>query len=214
VARDNSHVEAWGSSHVEAWGSSHVEALDNSHVEAWGSSHVEAWGSVCVQIQSDFCSVVLFAFAVGIALAKAEIKKKSDTATIVRPERREGVAGWLEDHAIAVEADRVLLYKRVSSDFLTQQGKAWEQRWDPGSTVEHSAWEPESSECGPCKFHACARPYFADEFCDGMNDRYVAVEIAVADLYAWPNPSYPHKIAFRAGRVLYECDLYATRIDR
>jgi hypothetical protein len=45
VARESSHVEAWGSSHVVARGSSHVVARGSSHVAAWESSHVEAWES-------------------------------------------------------------------------------------------------------------------------------------------------------------------------
>jgi hypothetical protein len=49
VARESSHVVAWGSSHVEAWESSHVVARESSHVVAWGSSHVEARESSEIQ---------------------------------------------------------------------------------------------------------------------------------------------------------------------
>src|SRR3990167_2255941 len=64
------------------------------------------------------------------------------------------------------------------------------------------------SECGEGKFHACSRPYFCDEFRNNNGDKYIAIEIKKDDLYAWPNPVYPHKIAFREGKVLYECDKF------
>jgi hypothetical protein len=71
-------------------------------------------------------------------------------------------------------------------------------------------WDPTSQECGEGKFHACSRTFFCDEFRSERGDRYVAIEVAVADLHAWKNPTYPHKIAFRTGRVLHECDRYGN----
>lgn len=44
------------------------------------------------------------------------------------------------------------------------------------------------------------------------DNKYVAIEIAVKDLYAWKNPSYPHKIAFRAGKVLHQVNLGGVKI--
>jgi hypothetical protein len=78
--------------------------------------------------------------------------------------------------------------------------------------VTHPAWNPTLSECGEGKFHACSRPYFADEFRSIMNDKYIAIKIKIDDLYEWENPEYPHKIAFREGTVLYECDKYGRKI--
>jgi len=57
-------------------------------------------------------------------------------------------------------------------------------------------------------------PFFADEFRDEQDDRYIAIEIAVCDLYEWKDPSYPHKIGFREGKVLYECDREGKEIDK
>lgn len=79
-------------------------------------------------------------------------------------------------------------------------------------TIEHPTWEPEINECGKGKFHACSRPYFCDEFRDQKEDRYIAIEIQTKDLYEWENAQYPHKIAFRKGKVLYECDKYGIKL--
>ena len=230
VARGSSHVEAWGSSHVEAWesshvvargsshvearGSSHVEAWGSSHVEAWESSHVEAWGSVAVHVHSEFSAVDLFSFAVAILVVAAATKvvKKSTTATIVLPVAPTGTPGWLEAHAIE-PSEKVVLYKRVSKDWKTQEDTPNETVWEPGRTLEHGAWNPTEEECGGGKFHAVPRPYFGDEFRSVVGDRYVAIEIAAADLHAWDSsPSYPHKIAFRKGTVLREVDRFGKEM--
>ncbi len=214
VARESSHVEAWESSHVEARGSSHVEARGSSHVEAWGSSHVEAWGNVSVHLHSDLATVILFMFAVCIALAKGKIQKKSKAAVVVTPEFAEGVNGWLEGQGVE-GGKTVILFKRVSVDFKTQENTSRETLWHVGSRLEHPQWAPESGECGAGKFHACSRPYFCDEFRnEKRDDRYIAIQIRKADLYAWPHADYPHKIAFRAGKVLYECDRLGNELKR
>ena len=41
---------------------------------------------------------------------------------------------------------------------------------------------------------------------------YVAISVAIADLYAWPNAAYPHKIAFRRGVVLHEVNRFGKQI--
>jgi hypothetical protein len=114
--------------------------------------------------------------------------------------------GWFERNAVEGTA-KVILYKRVSAEFKTQETTKNETLWEIGSVIEHPAWEPASGECGEGKFHACSRPYFCDEFRNLKDDRYVAIEIKSADLHEWKDsPRYPHKIGFRAGKVLYECD--------
>ena len=224
VAWENSSVEAWGNSSVVACGNSSVVARENSSVEAWGNSSVEAWGNVGLHIQSDAVSATLYMFAVCWLLAKkAKITKKSETATIIIPEIKTGISSWLESQGIEPSKDNVLLFKRVSSVFVllfkrvssvfkTQEGTANETIWAPGQRLSHPAWEPKTSECGSGKFHACSRPYFCDEFRSLPEDKYIAIEVAVSDLFAWENPQYPHKIAFRSGTVLYECDKFGKEI--
>ena len=85
--------------------------------------------------------------------------------------------------------------------------------WPIGEKVTHPTWSPKEKECGEGKFHACARPYFCDEFRNNHGDRYIAIKIKVVDLYEWENPDYPHKIAFREGTVLYEVDKFGEKIN-
>lgn len=200
-----------GNSYVVAWENSHVLAKGNSHVEAWENSHVEAWGNVAVHLQSDLATVILFMFAACFALAKGKITKKSKTATIIKPKQKPGTDGWLEAHGIEPKAT-VTVYKKVSKDFRTQEGTLNETLWEIDSIVTHKAWNPKSSECGEGKFHACGTPYFCDEFRSEPGDRYISVEVKKKDLYVWPEPSYPHKIAFRVGRVICEVDSFGKTI--
>jgi LEA14-like dessication related protein len=212
-AWESSHVVAWESSHVEARGSSHVEAWESSHVEAWESSHVEARGSSSVHVQSEYPTIELFGFAVAIVLAKCKnILKKSRTCSVVRPKFAKGNAGWLDRNAVQPKARRAIVFKRVSKDLQTQEKSPNQTDWKIGSTVEHPNWKPESGECGAGKFHACSRPYFCDQFRSIQGDRYVAIEVAVKDLFAWDGGNYPHKIGFRKGTVLHECDRYGSKL--
>ena len=219
VLRESSHAELWESSHAVLWesshavlrGSSHAVLRESSHAELRGSSHAEAHAHVSVHLQSDRASVLLFAFAVCFQLAKGKITKKSKTATVIKPPLKKGVDAWLNTHGIT-PATKVTLFKRVSVDFKTQEGTENETLWEIGTTVVHPNWNPKEDECGAGKFHACATPYFCDDFRDKKDDRYVAIEVAKKDLYVWPdNPSYPYKIAFRTGTVLYECDKFGNQ---
>src|SRR5438477_798317 len=209
-ARESSHVVARGSSHVEAWGSSHVEAWGSSHVEAWGSSHVVARGSVAVHVHSDYATVLLFAFACAFNLVKAKFQEKSNTHTIIVPVDVKGTGGWLESQAIKPAAS-VILFKRVSADFKTQEGQPWETLWGVGAKLKHPNPDLKSQECGAGKYHACSRPYFCDEFRSRNGDKYIAIKIKKSDMYAWPNPDYPHKIGFLAGEVLYEVNRFGEK---
>src|SRR3990167_3545017 len=208
VARGNSRVVARENSSVEAWGNSSVVARGNSSVEAWENSNVVARENVGVHLQSDFASVILFMYSVcWVFSKKAKVEKKSDRANVIFVESLEGLDGWLEENAID-QSEKIILYKKVSKDFKTQEGTDNETLWGVGSIVTHKNWNPKNSECGEGKFHACSRPYFCDEFRNNNGDKYIAIEIKKDDLYAWPNPVYPHKIAFREGKVLYECDKF------
>jgi len=196
-------IVAMGSSspRIEAWGSS------LPRIEAWGSSspRIVAWGSAVLQLltSTSLSKFVLNGFSVLILDAKLKVQiTKSKNAIVQRVKDQ----GWLERNGVK-KSKEVVLFKRVSKDFKTQAGTTNETLWTPGTTVEHEAWCPDKQECGPGKFHACSRPYFCDEFRDVSGDRYVAIRIALADLYEWKdNTEYPHKIGFRKGTVLFECD--------
>jgi len=212
VARENSYVEAWGNSHVEAWGNSHVVAWGNSHVVAWGNSHVEAWGNSVNYVYSLNVHITIASFAVVFLFEKTKhLIKNSRTCTIIIPKIKNGLLGWLDNNAVKKEK-YITLYKRVSKDFKTQEETRNETLWEIGTTPLVPNWNPKDNECGEGKFHACSRAYFCDEFRSLEDDRYIAVKINIKDLYAWPNPDYPYKIAFRSGKVVYECDRYGNKI--
>jgi len=112
---------------------------------------------------------------------------------------------------INVENDFIILYKRVSYDFKTQENTKNETVWKIGDKVIHPNWQPEFGECGPGKFHACAYPHWCDIFRNKKGDRYIAIKVSINNLHEWKdNPSFPQKIGFREGIVLYECDRNAN----
>jgi hypothetical protein len=232
VAHDSAHVEAWGSAHVEAYysahvvardnaqvwayDSAHVEAYDSAHVEAWGSAHVEAYDETVVRLMSCSASVTLHGFSVCFNKSKGNVINKSKVTSgeivSIKPKTTEE---WVEVEGVnndEADQDHVVLYKKVSADFKTQERTPNETLWSVGSTLEHPNWNPESGECGKGKFHACSIPHFCDEFRSEKGDKYVAVKVNVKDMYVWPNAEYPHKVAFRKGKVMYECDRMGKRI--
>lgn len=182
-------------------------AMENSSVEAWGNSSVVAMENVGVHLYSNSATVVLFMFSVCWNLAKGKIQKKSKNATVIVPKK----LGWFENNGVEKKKN-VVLYKKVSADFLTQEKTKNETKWNVGSTVEHHDWKPETGECGEGKFHACSKPYFCDEFRNEKGDRYIAIEVALKDTYEWKNPDYPHKIAFRKCTVLHEVDRFGKKV--
>jgi len=113
---------------------------------------------------------------------------------------------WLEKEKLEIKDGSVILYKRVSKDFKTQEGTANETIWSIGTALEHPAWKPDGEECGEGKYHACSRTKFCDEFRDKSDDRYIKLQVKIEDMYAWENPFYPSKVAFRKGIVLGECN--------
>jgi hypothetical protein len=219
VARENSSVVAWGNSSVEARENSSVEAWENSSVEAWGNSSVVArgnssvvaWGNCVVRIFSSYLKkIVLYGFAVAIVSSTitVNIEKKSEYCHVQIVKS----LGWFENNGVE-KTPTVTLYKKVSKDFKTQENTKNETLWVIGSTLEHHAWNPNNGECGEGKFHACSRPYFCDEFRNNKGDRYIAISINLEDLYEWKDsPSYPHKISFRKGTILYECDKFGKEL--
>ena len=227
--RESSRAELWGSSSAELWESSRAELRENSRAVLWGSSSAELWESSRAELwgssranaasrstvhQHSCMRPELRGQAVCFLYDGAGVPvRKSDGARIIQVQPVSGTAGWLENEGVFESDGCVILYKRVSADFLTQEGHPHETKWVIGSTLVHPKWNPKKEECGGGKFHACSRSYFCDEFRSNAGDKYIAIQIRTEDLYAWPNPSYPHKIAFRAGTVLHLVDRWGTKID-
>ncbi len=197
-ARENSSVEAWENSSVVARENSSVEARENSSVKTnfnWFRGIIKLFGfSVAWKHKED----------------KFTIDVKSPNARVQEFENEK----YLDREGVEVVDEHVILFKRVSAEWQTQEHTRNETIWKPGTTLEHHAWNPEKEECGEGKFHACSRPYFCDEFRSTKGDKYVAIKIHINDLFEWTKyyPSYPHKIAFRKCDVLYQCDKHGRKI--
>jgi hypothetical protein len=208
----NSSVVAWENSSVVAWEHSSVVAWENSSVEAWENSSVEARGNSVVRVLSAYVKkVVLYGFAVAFIASTLNVKidKKSEQCHIQVTKE----LGWFERNAVE-QTPVVVLYKKVSKDFRTQENTRNETVWTIGTTLTVPKWNPDR-ECGEGKFHACSRPYFCDEFRRQRGDRYIAVSIKLEDLHEWKdNPQYPHKIGFKTGTVLYECDKFGNELKK
>jgi hypothetical protein len=214
VAWDNSSVEAWDNSSVVARENSSVVAWGNSSVEARGNSSVEAWGNVAVRVYSVLASITLFGFSVAWNLCESDKIKSSINSTIINAViKNQTVETFLDAHGVELK-DKIIVYKRVSKELKTQEGTNNETTWKVGKKLEVPNWNPTGQECGEGKFHACTTTYFCDEFRSLKDDRYIAIEVAKEDLYAWPKPAYPHKIAFKKGKVLYEADKKGKKIEK
>jgi hypothetical protein len=220
-AYGSSTVRAYGSSTVMACDSSTVTAYDSSTVRAYGSSTVRAYGSstvtacgqVAIHAESPDATLVLLGLAVAFLNKNAKATLKSKTARAVVVKAPSTVAAWCSNEGADVSGGNVILFKRVSSDFKTQEGTPNETAWLVGSTATHANWSPEEKECGVGKFHACAAPHFCDQYRDTQGDKYVAIQVSTKDCHVWPkNPEHPHKIAFRKGTVLHECDIHGRKI--
>ena len=227
IAYDRSSVISHGSSSVLAHGSSSVIAYDGSYVIANGSSSVLAHGSSSViaydrssVIAHDYVVVRLFSKVRRIILdgysvcvipqsLKMKIKVKSKKAYI----HKISPINFFERNKLG-KRKKYVLYKRVSKDFKTQENTPNETVWKIGGIVKHENYKPDIDECGEGKFHACSKPHFCDEFRSAKGDRYIAVEVKREDLFEWKDsPVFPHKISFRCGKVLYECDRFGKKIE-
>ena len=150
-------------------------------------------------------------FAVCFMFSVTKKLKKSKTATIINPSYVNDIDKFIELHGMERKDEEFILYKRVSADFKTQEGTRNETVWLTGKTLEHTSWNPEC-ECGEGKYYACPRPFFCDEFRNKKDDKYVAISVTRQDLHAHKSPIYPHKIAFRKGKVLYEVNKKGEKI--
>ena len=210
VARGNSSVVAWENSSVVARENSSVEARENSSVVARENSSVVARGQSLVRVFSSAIKLVLHGFSILSIPINLDLKFKYEKTCVIQ---RYETPKFLDREGVEEKRKTVVLFKKVSADFKTQENTRNETLWALGSTVTHPAWNPGGAECGEGKFHACSRPYFCDEFRSQRGDRYIAIKIHVTDLHEWEGGNYPHKIAFRKGKVLYECDRHGRKVE-
>ena len=120
-------------------------------------------------------------------------------------EGKQELKPYIDRCKVEKEGDYVYLYKKVSKDFKTQENTENETLWKIGSTLEHPDWNPTQSECGPGKFHACAKPHWCNYFRNEKGDKYIQIKIHVNDIYEWKNnPTFPQKISFKKATVIKE----------
>jgi hypothetical protein len=191
----------WGNASAELWGNASAVLWGNASAVLWENASAVLWGNAVARIFTAVKSLCAYGFSVVFMPFDLKFKFKKEKTVLVQKFKS---LPYLEREGIKKERGFVILFKKVSGDFKTQEGTKNETLWAIGTTVTHPKWEPEKKECGEGKFHACSRPYFCDEFRNESGDRYIAIKIRVVDLYEWKNAEFPHKIAFREGKVLYE----------
>jgi len=143
VARENASVEAWENASVVARGNASVVARGNASVEARENASVEAWENAITRLFSTAAKVILYGFSVLFCEAKTKfnitVKSKHAHIQIFKP------LDWFENNAIE-KKKKIILFKKVSKDFKTQEGMSYETNWPIGGIVEHPKWEPKSNE--------------------------------------------------------------------
>ena len=122
VAREDSSVEARETSSVEAWG--------NSSVVAWGNSSVVAWGQVATHYFSEDARLIAHDQAVIFQYINPARKANLKGDNVVKAKTPSTNEAWLSAHGVSVDTDgNVILFKRVSSEFKTQEDTCNETLW-------------------------------------------------------------------------------------
>ena len=196
-------------------GNSSATLYDNSTATLYGNSSATLHGNSTATLHGN-STARLCDNSTAIVWSAKSVKKYGRYAAIVKkqPIVYRNLADWVSTNdCTKINASTLLLYKRVSERFLTQEETNNQTEWVVGKTLIHSDYNPAQSECGAGQFHACAKPFFCDQFRDIRGDKYIALAVKIKDVFVWKkNPSYPHKIAFRSGKVLYECDREGKKI--
>jgi len=193
TACDSTSVAAYENSQVRAFGSSQVKAFDRSQVTALGPSQVTADAYVAVTRRSPNATV--------------------EGGVLIEAPRIDSPEAWLEFHGVEVEYGCVVLFKAVEDEFrsVSRNDRAYTS-YRPGTRVVADDFDPAPGDCG-AGLHACSLPVRALHY-RPTAARFVAIKVKVADL-GHPDPDGDTgKIRFRAGTVLYECDIWGNEVKR
>ena len=232
----NNEIQVYGKIKIDAKVTfkKYIDGRENSTLNIYGRENstlnidgrenstlnIDGWGNSAIRIKNVYSK-----FTIRIAVfcclwipsdLEITVNKKSETSVIIKYDNN---LSYLQRHGIDVNENKVILFKRVSHDFKTQENTSNETLWLPNTTLSHKNYLPESGECGENKFHACATPFYCDDFRDTKSDKYVAIEVELKDyngfsnLYEWKNGDYPNKIAFGECKVLYECNRKGIKIQ-
>lgn len=192
-----------------------IFAFDNTIIRTvykYTNFTAKLYNTSTIHNNSGVCNIELYDYATAFLSVKPATLKKASTAHTVFVSYDKGVEGWLKRNQVKVTKGFVTIYKRVSVGFKTQENTQRETFWKVGSTVIIGTWDPYVQECGPGKFHGCAAPYLCDKYREKPSDRYIAIRVNVKDMYAWNGGAFTDKIAFRKGKVLYECDRFGKKV--
>ena len=209
IAFDSVTVTAFGSARVCAFDSARVYASDSATVSASGSASVYSSGSASVTA-SGSASVYASDSATVSASGFVTVLRLSPNVVVLTGGRIPDFStplGWCE-YAGAAEASAGtrILYKGLDSEFRSAHGTVYL----PGTEVVAPDWDDGAAECGG-GLHFCANAAATLQFADDAA-KFVACEVALADMAAHEFPRYPSKIKARAARVLYECDVHGERV--
>ena len=208
---DFTHVSFYGKSSGKIYSSSPVYVYDNASIDMHSDSIAKLFNNSNVTIYNICACIEAYHNAIVYNPFNSEKYKLFGNSIEIKPNLVLDFTKWCEYNAPVkfIDSDHIILYKKISSDYKTQEYSPNETSWLPGTVVEIpiEEWNPAHRECGPGKFHACATPMMCDKFRPKNSDKYIAILVNIKDLYVWHNiPEYPEKIAFRKGIVLYECN--------
>ena len=190
----------------------YVSQIENATVHASGSATVHAWGSATVRAWDSATKLYGYEDSVFILHNGSSMTSLTNEVTVKVINKPATLDSWISKKCVQYTSEDAIIYKRVSSDFKTQEGTKNETLWIVGCQIEVPNWTPDKEECGEGKFHACDKPWHCDEFRSNIGDKYIAIKVRREDMKFWPNGFYPNKVAFKKGFVMYECDIDGNEI--
>jgi hypothetical protein len=131
---------SWDGRYIEARENSNVVAWGNSNVVAWENSNVVAWGNSFVRALSSKIRLVMNGFSILTIDSSLALKFKKTKTVLVQKHIN---TPYLEREGIKTVRGYVILFKKVSHDFKTQEKSINVTSWTIGSVVTHKKWNAE-----------------------------------------------------------------------
>jgi len=204
TAYHSAQVTAYHSVQVTAYYSTQVRAYDSVQVTAYDLAQVRAYHSVQVRAY-DSAQVTASRF-VAVTAHGQQVSVDGGGVLIQIPVIRTA-AEWLEYHGVPVVDGIAVLFKTVSSEFISGYGMSYA----PGTTPEAPDWDATVERGGG--LHFCARPVECLSFYDLPGYRFVACPVRVDEIVVRENAMYPNKVkAPRVALPCYECDIDGNRV--
>jgi hypothetical protein len=171
-ASGSASVWASGSASVRAYDSASVWASGSASVRASGSASVWASGSASVRATNKYVAVHLHAsdrrnvkITGGVLIEVPEVKTPQD---------------WIDYHDIAIEGGHVIVFKAVDDDWSTDNARAVDLAYRPGTELVAAPDWRKMAACGN-GLHASAKPIDALLY-NSDSTRFVALRAKVAEI--------------------------------